>query len=304
MAIVGREHWTKKGEASLFLWEKVDQDQEAAAVAAGRVLLCSHGSSMAGIPTFDLQVSGETDTSVMDVFARWGYDVWMVDHEGYGRSSKERPDFYGVAVGAEDLTAAAAFIRRARGVESLLLYGISSGALRAGLFTMRRPAWVQRLALNSPVWKGEGSPTLTKRRERLPEFLATPRRPISAQFIRSVFERDHPGVADPRLVEAYAREVLKYDDSVPTGTYVDMVSRLPLLDPARIPVPTLLIHGEHDGVARPEDLLPFFAALPNPDRQYVILPGCAHHNILEKNRALLFHALHAFFTVPAPGYRG
>ncbi len=304
MGIVGREHWTRKGEAHLFLWEKVDPAQEAAAVAAGRVLLCSHGSSMAGIPTFDLQVPGETDTSLMDVFARWGYDVWMVDHEGYGRSSKDRPDPYGVAAGAEDLAAAAAFIRQARGADSLLLYGISSGALRAGLFTMQHPPSVRRLALSSPVWKGEGSATLAKRRERLPEYLASPRRAISVEFIRSVFERDHPGVADPRLVEAYAREVLKYDDSVPTGTYVEMVSRLPLLDPARIPVPTLLIHGEYDGAARPEDLLPFFAALPNPDRQYVILPGCAHHNILEKNRALLFHALHAFLSAPAPVYRG
>ncbi|MBI2081263.1 MAG: alpha/beta fold hydrolase [candidate division NC10 bacterium] len=303
MDIVGREHWTAKGEARLFLWEKVDEEQEAAAVAAGRVLLCSHGSSMAGIPTFDLQVPGETDTSLMDVFARWGYDVWLVDHEGYGRSSKDRPDFYGVDVGAEDLTAAAAYIRKTRRVEALLLYGISSGALRAGLFTMHQPECVRRLAMTSPVWKGEGSPTLIKRRERLPEFLATYRRPISVEFIRSVFERDHPGVADPRLVEAYAREVLKYDDSVPTGTYIDMVSRLPILDPARISVPTLLIHGEYDGVARTEDLLPFFAALPNPDRQYVILPGAAHHNILEKNRGLLFHALHAFFSSPAAVYR-
>jgi len=93
--------------------------------------------------------------------------------------------------------------------------------------------------------KGEGSPTLTKRCERLPEYLASPRRPISVEFIRTVFERDHPGVADPRVVEAYVREVLKYDDSVPTGTYVDMVSRPPLLDPARIPVPTLLFHALH-----------------------------------------------------------
>jgi pimeloyl-ACP methyl ester carboxylesterase len=303
MGIVGREHWTAKAGARLFLWEKVDEQQEGAAVAAGRVLLTSHGSSMAGIPTFDLQVPGETDTSLMDVFARWGYDVWLVDHEGYGRSSKDRPDFYGVDVGAQDLAAAAAYIRRTRGVEALLLYGISSGALRAGLFTMRHPEWVRRLAMTSPVWKGEGSPTLTERRKRLPEFSATYRRPISVEFIRSVFERDHPGVADPRLVEAYAREVLKYDDSVPTGTYIDMVSRLPILDPERIPVPTLLVHGEYDGVARPEDLLPFFAALPNPDRQYVILPGAAHHNILEKNRGLLFHALHAFFSPPAAVYR-
>ncbi|MBI3002820.1 MAG: hypothetical protein HYY54_04210 [candidate division NC10 bacterium] len=92
-----------------------------------------------------------------------------------------------------------------------------------------------------------------------------------------------------------------FPDYLPSVTHNER--GLPILDPARISVPTLLIHGEYDGVARTEDLLPFFAALPNPDRQYVILPGAAHHNILEKNRGLLFHALHAFFSSPAAVYR-
>jgi pimeloyl-ACP methyl ester carboxylesterase len=49
-------------------------------------VLFAHGSAMAWQPTFDLQVSGRSDSSAMDCFARLGYDTWCVDMEGYGRS--------------------------------------------------------------------------------------------------------------------------------------------------------------------------------------------------------------------------
>ena len=77
--IAGREHWTSKGDVRLFLWEK------RAGTTEGRLgtLLFVHGSSMASQPTFDLQVPGRQDSSVMDLFARLGYDTWCVDMEGY-----------------------------------------------------------------------------------------------------------------------------------------------------------------------------------------------------------------------------
>jgi cytoskeletal protein CcmA (bactofilin family) len=49
------------------------------------------------------------------------------------------PDFNGVGVGVKDLATAEAYIRRARGVESVVPYGISSGALRAGLLLGVQP---------------------------------------------------------------------------------------------------------------------------------------------------------------------
>ncbi len=85
-AIRGEEHWTDKGAVRLFLWEKYAGDP---ARSAGTVLFV-HGSSMASTPTFDLQVPGRPDSSVMDWFAARGYDAWCVDMEGYGRSTKDR----------------------------------------------------------------------------------------------------------------------------------------------------------------------------------------------------------------------
>ena len=120
----------------LFLWEK------AAGASPGPrgTVLFAHGSSMASQPTFDLQVSGRSDSSAMDCFARLGYDTWCVDMEGYGRSDKRRDINANIANGADDLEAATEYITRTRRVESFLMYGVSSGALRASSPSATRSA--------------------------------------------------------------------------------------------------------------------------------------------------------------------
>src|SRR5215470_3714548 len=238
MAIRGQEHWTSKdGNVKLFMFEKSAVDPDS---AAGTILFV-HGSSMASQPTFDLQVDGRSDSSVMDWFARRGFDCWCLDMEGYGRSTKDRDNNAPIAQGADDCLAAATYIQSLRGKRPLLVYGISSGALRAALFAQRHPQLVARLALDAMVWTGEGSTTLAERKKRLPEFKAKNRRPIDRKFVRSIFERDHPGTADDVVIEAFADAILALDDSVPTGTYVDMCANLPVCDPEKITVPTLIM---------------------------------------------------------------
>jgi pimeloyl-ACP methyl ester carboxylesterase len=299
-AIKGEEHWTvKDGGVKLFLFEKCAGDP---AKSIGTILFV-HGSSMASQPTFDLQVPGRPDSSAMDHFARRGYDCWSLDMEGYGRSTKDRDNNAPISQGADDCTAAALYIQKLCGKRPLLVYGISSGALRAGLFAERHPEMVARLALDAMVWTGEGSPTLEQRRKRLPEFMAKNRRPIDKAFIHSIFERDHPGTAEVKVIEAFADAVTALDDSVPTGTYVDMCSRLPVVDPEKITVPTLIMRGQWDGIASIEDLLKFFAKLPNPDKQFSVMAGISHASFQQKNYMLVYHILASFFAQPAPVYR-
>jgi len=294
----GIEHWTRKGDVKLFLWRK------APSGAPRGTILFTHGSSMAGQPTFDLQVPGRPHSSVMEWFAEKGFDTWCMDMEGYGRSDKSRPINCDISNGADDLAAGSEYILRTTGAKKLLLYGISSGALRAALFTQRHPERVARLALDAMVWTGEGSPTLAERKKRLPEFMAKNRRPIDRAFVRSVFTRDHPGTADDATIEAFATAILALDDSVPTGTYVDMCSKLPLVDPAKLPVPTIVMRGEHDGIAGVEDLLEFFRRLPNPDKQFAVMAGISHASFQQKNYLMVYHILHAFYAQPEPVYRG
>lgn len=294
----GLEHWTRKGDVKLFLWQK-----RVAAQPRGTILFV-HGSSMASQPTFDLQVPGRPHSSAMEWFAERGFDTWTLDNEGYGRSDKSRPINFDIANGAEDLAAGSDYILKKSDAKKLLVYGISSGALKAALFAERHPGRVARLALDAYVWTGEGSPTLAERRKRLPEFSAKTRRPIDRAFVRSIFSRDHPGTADEPTIEAFATAILALDDSVPTGTYVDMCSKLPLNDPARITVPTLIMRGEYDGIASFDDLLAFFARLPHPDKQLTVMAGISHASFQQKNYLMVYHILHSFFSQPDPEYRG
>jgi len=296
----GTEHWTQKGDVRLFLWRK---GPSSGAPPRGTILFV-HGSSMASQPTFDLHVPGRPESSVMEWFAARGFDTWCMDNEGYGRSDKSRPINCDIANGADDLAAGSEYILRTSGSQQLLVYGISSGALKAAVFTERHPERVARLALDAFVWTGEGSPTLAERRKRLPEFQSKHRRPIDRKFVRSIFERDHPGTADAATIEAFADAILALDDSVPTGTYVDMCSKLPLVDPARIPAPTLILRGQYDGIAGMEDLLAFFGRLPNPDKQFTVMAGISHASFQQKNYLTVYHLLHAFFTQPKPEYLG
>lgn len=299
-AIAGKEHWTRKGNVKLFLWEKPAVDGKG---ANGTVLFV-HGSSMASQPTFDLHVPGRPDSSVMDWFAERGFNTWCVDMEGYGRSDKSRDIYFDIANGADDLEAASDYIIKTTGVKKFMVYGISSGALRAAMFAERHPERVSRLALDAFVWTGKGSPTLEERAKKLDQWKANKRRPIDRAFMRSIFNRDHPGCAEERVVEVFADEVLKLDDSVPTGTYLDMCAKLPVVDPAKITAATVIMRGQWDGIASMEDLLDFFNRLPNPDKQFAVMSGISHASFQQINFRTVYHILHSFFTQPEPIYRG
>ena len=296
----GTEHWTKKGDINLFLWEK----KAAPDVPFQGTIFFIHGSSMASQPTFDLSVPGRPFSSAMDWFAAHGYNTWTMDNEGYGRSDKHRDINFDISNGADDIAAGSDYIMQTTGVKSFLMYGISSGALKAALFTQRHPERVAKLALDAFVWTGEGSHTLEQRKKKLPEFLAKNRRPIDRPFVHSIFQRDHPDTVDQVTVEAFADAILTLDDSMPTGTYVDMCSRLPLVDPLKITVSSIILRGEYDGIAGMDDLIDFFKLLPNTNKQFSVMRGISHASFQQKNYMMVYHLLHSFYAMPDPVYQG
>lgn len=298
MAIETTDHSAQKGDVRLFLRRK--RDDRAKDPAS---ILFVHGSTWAGLPTFDLDVPGRANSSVLAYFAERGFDAWVVDNEGYGLSDKSRQITCDVANGADDLEAAARLIQKHNGGRPLMLYGISSGALKAALFAQRHPALVSRLVLDAFVWTGENSPTLIERRKKLDYWASRLRRPVDLAYVQGVFTRDHPGVAEDAAINALAEATLAQGNEVPTGSYIDMCAHLPLVDPRKITVPTGILRGEFDGVAAYEDVRAFFDLLPNPDKMLAIMPGVAHASFQEKNYMTVYHYLLAFLTTPAAVYR-
>ena len=163
------------------------------------------------------------------------------------------------------------------------------------------PARVDRLILTAFTYKGDGAAEIQRRRDRIAELTAHPRRKRDADMIRSIFSRDgQPDIYDPAMVEALVAAEMKFGDTIPAGTYVDMAVNLPLVDPAKVTSPVLMTRGEWDGNSTNDDLLDFFRQLPNGDRQFVILPSTAHSQALSKNRQLLWYAMKNFLAEPVP----
>jgi pimeloyl-ACP methyl ester carboxylesterase len=291
-AIAAEEHWARKGAVDLYIYRK----RRAGNAGAG-VLFLVHGSTFSSRGSYDLQVPGHPGYSMMDHFAGLGFDVWTVDHEGYGRSSRTESNA-GIMVGVEDLKAALPVVERVTGQRSVMMFGASSGAIRAAAFAAAEPARVERLVLNAYTHTGENAPEIDRRRAQADRYRANPRRPISRASIQRIFDRDLPGSAAPAVADALAAAELPFGDTVPSGTYLDMAVNLPMVDPAALRCPVSMIRAEHDGNASEAELLRFYAALPNKDKQFVMIAGLAHSGGLGLNRHRVWHVTQAFLTYP------
>jgi pimeloyl-ACP methyl ester carboxylesterase len=292
------EYWTKKGDVPLWMFRK-----RVGAPKAGEppkpVLFFVHGSSVTS-RCFDINVApGHGEYSVMNEFARYGFDCWTMDHENYGKSGRTSGNS-DIKSGVEDLKVALDVLAKETGRQKYHFLGESAGAIRAGAFAEVMPDRVDRLVLAAFTYKGEGAPTIAKRAEQLDYYRTHNMRKRDREMIRSIATRDKPGTSELIAVEALADAEMPFGDQVPTGTYLDMTSKMPQVDPRKVVVPTLVISGQYDGNSTVADLQEFYGQLPNGDRQLIILPGVAHSVVLATNRQLFWHATKAFLTMPTP----
>ena len=220
------EYWARKGDVPLWMYRK-RLGAPKAGEPARPVVFFVHGSSVTS-RVFDLSVPGKGEYSVMNEFARHGFDCWTMDHENYGKSGRTSGNS-DIASGAEDLKAAAEVLTRETGQKKFHFVGESSGALRAGAYAMAAPERIDRVVFAAFTYKGEGSPTLQKRAEQLDYYRSHNLRKRDRDMIRSIATRDKPGTSDARTAAALVAAELPHGDSVPTGTYLDMTAHLPVV---------------------------------------------------------------------------
>ncbi len=290
------EYWAMKGDVRLAMYRR-RVGAPTPGEAPKPILFLVHGSSNSSLTNYDLHVPDAGEYSTMNIFAREGYDVWTMDFEGYGRSTVTEGNS-DIATGVLDLAAATEVVMRETGQQKMHFWGNSSGALRAGAFAEVYPERAGRLVLGALTYTGEGSPTLEERATRAEYYRTHNRRVRDIELLRSIFTRDVPGSGDPRVADAMAESEMRFGETVPSGTYLDMVTNLPIVDPTKILSPVLVIRGEYDGIATDADVLNFFQQLPNSDRQFVILPGVAHQLNLGINRHITIHVIKGFLSMP------
>ena len=295
--ISGKAHYASRDGLRIYLWEKYKAGSEDSFGRSGKIALLVHGGTWSGRPDFDLQIR---DYSLMDLLAANGYDVWAIDIHGYGHSDKTDKDWSGVPSAAADIDAAVEYITKLRGVSKVDLLGWSAGTQRAGLYAMQHPERVGKLILYAPQWKGtaEYREQVRKRIENggkpLGQYRINTEAAARGDFVEGELAL-HPQFEED-VVALYVREALQTDPQSPNA-FVDYTN-LPILDPLRITVPTMIIFGEYDYFAKEEDLLPFFSQLKTRDKRFVLLPHGGHALILERDHRRFQQEVLSFFDRP------
>lgn len=276
-AIASAEHTVQNGAIKLYVWEKY-----AGTEPGKKVVVLAHGSATAGRESFDLQVPGMPDISLMDVLAQQGFDVFALDTRGFGRST--HPDGHmTTAEASEDLNAVVDYVTKLRGVPKVDLLAWSWGTQYGGMFVMAHAEKVNKYIAYAQMHLD--SPDLAKRRQKIDVFRKNPYVIVPEAGWKPRFYSMTPaGANSGEAVDAYAHAAALVETRTATGPQLDMVTIMPMLNPRLMTVPVMLIHGEYDDVADTQGLLPFFQALPNPDKRYVIVPNAGHMMMFQKGR--------------------
>ena len=132
-----------------------------------KTLLYVHGSTYPAETAFDLSLGG---TSWMEYMATRGYDVWLVDLRGYGKSTRppemdqpaeQNQPIVRTDVAVRDVSSAVDYILKKRNINKTNLLGWSWGTTIMGKYTTENNEKVNKLVLYAPQWLRQGGAPLT-----------------------------------------------------------------------------------------------------------------------------------------------
>jgi len=279
-----------------------------------KIVLFVHGATYPAETTFDLKLNG---MSWMDYIADHGYDVYMVDIRGYGKSTRpaemdktaaDNAPLVRTDTAVKDVGAAVDFIRKRRGVSKIDLLGWSWGTSIMGWYTAQNNENVARLVLYAPVWI-RTAPALTDPGGKLGAYRTVSREAARDRWMTGVPADKQADLIPEGWFDAWADANFATDPEgskqtppvvrAPNGTVQDSreywVVDKPLYDPSGIRVPTFLAHAEWDSDTPSYMLHAYFAKLTNtPYKRYVEIGEGTHSIMMEKNRMQLFTEVQQF----------
>ncbi|HEY7240884.1 MAG TPA: alpha/beta fold hydrolase [Burkholderiales bacterium] len=317
-ALATEEFMIPGADPGVQLYVRNKHPRGASRFSADNVVLFVHGATYPASTSFDLQLDG---LSWMDYIAARGYDVYLVDLRGYGKSTRppemDQPAERNAPIvrtdtAARDYGAAVDFILKRRSVAKLNVLGWSWGTAITALYTSQNNAKVNRLVLYAPVWLRE-TKSLTDSGEKLGAYrmvtveaalkrkatgIPEGKKPMpdawADEWVRATFASDPVGAkGNPRFVRA------------PNGVIQDTreywSAGKALYDPADLRVPTMLVLAEWDADTPRYMAQALFPKLVHADPKRLVIIGEGTHSVLmEKNRMQLFREVQLFLDERAP----
>lgn len=276
-----------------------------------KVVLFVHGASYPSETMFDISLPGG---SWMDYAAERGYDTYLVDIRGYGRSTRPAsmdapPDqnqpFATTVEALKDVSSAVEFILKRRKVDKINLAGWSWGTALMGGFTAQNNSKVAKLVLYAPLWTLKEPPPFSG----AGAYRSTPKEGARARGLRGIPDARKEEISPQAWFDQWWDANLALDPvgakktppvvRSPNGVLKDIADFLgkgiPLYNPADIRVPTLLVVAEWDQDTPLWMAQEVFSRLVNtPYKKQVILAEGTHTIAIEKNRMELIKEVQRF----------
>src|SRR5262245_1367470 len=140
-------------DAGIKLYVRNKRPEDMNHFTSEKTLLFVHGATQPAETTFDLQLEG---LSWMEYIAQDGWDVYLLDVRGYGRSTRppemdqpaaNNPPIVTTDVAVKDIGSVVDFILRRRGISKINLMGWSWGTVTMGAYAADHNDKVERLVL-------------------------------------------------------------------------------------------------------------------------------------------------------------
>lgn len=283
--------------------------------APARTVLFVHGATYPAHTTFDLPIEGR---SWMDHIAAHGYDVYLLDLRGYGKSTRPpemaqspdaNPPIVRTATAVRDIAAIVDFIRARRNIPRLVLLGWSWGTFSTPTYAIAHPGTVERLVLYAPIWIGQTGRLAHADSGRMPAYRIVTHEQAHARWFNGVPEGQRASLIPPGVFDAWVAATWATDPQgarqnppvirAPNGVMQDVSETFWVgkgyYDPASITVPVLMVTAAWDSDVPPAMARALLPLMVNaPDKRLIELPHGTHSLMMETHRFALFDAVQAF----------
>jgi pimeloyl-ACP methyl ester carboxylesterase len=329
--LVTEEFMVDAGDPGIQLYVRNKHPADMARVPEGRILLYVHGATQPSEATFDLALDG---VSWMEAIAAAGWDVWLMDGRGYGRSTRAaalaepgatQAPVVRTGTKVRDLAAVVDFIRARRGAQKISLLGWSWGTIVAAAYAAAHGDRVGSLVLHAPVWCDgpcafdaghvAGLAAAHAAGDETAAVVETAAAGASKRFQSGAPADRAEALMPADWFAAWSQALLATDPvgaaqeppvvRIPAGVREDVRdywdAGKAFYDPAAITAPTLIVVGEWDALTPPGGARALHDALVNsPGRRFVEIAEATHVVMLEKNRTELFREVQRFLDETAP----
>ncbi len=264
---------------TLAVWSRVPQEPRGAVVLL-------HGRTWSARPDFDLQVPGE-GPSTMEAFAAAGIAAYALDLRGYGDTSRDTTGWNTPDRATADVLAVLEWVKSRHRDQAPALLGWSLGSLTSQLAAQSRPELISALVLYGYPRDPDRRYTAEKD-EGPPPAKATTAKAAASDFII-------PGNISAAAIDAFVEQSLEAD---PVRSDWRRSDQWNALDPSKVTVPTLVLHGGSDPYAPVPNLAKLVTRLGTKDRAWVTIAGGDHAAHLENVAPRFMDAVLSFLDAP------